>query len=213
MSEKMVPTLVAGRWRTSSWEGVFQADNPSLGKALPEGYPISSRDEIIEMVRAGAEAAESLRATSGATIATFLETFAGGIERRADDLVEIAHAETGLPKSPRLKDVELPRTTGQLRLAAVAAREESWRRPIRDDARKIHSAFAPLGGPVVVMGPNNFPFAFNSAAGGDFAAAIAAHNPVIAKAIPAHLGVTRRLAEIAIESARAADVHPGVLQM
>ena len=44
--------------------------------------------------------------------------------------------------------------------------------------------YGPLGGPVVVLGPNNFPFAFNSVAGGDFAAAIAAGNPVIAKANP-----------------------------
>jgi alpha-ketoglutaric semialdehyde dehydrogenase len=213
MSEKIAPTLVAGHWRASKSEGVFQPDDPSLGKALPDSYPISSRDEIIEMLQAAGEAAESLRATSGKTIATFLETFAAGIERRGDDLVEIAHAESGLPKSPRLKDVELPRTIGQLRLAAGAAREGTWRRPIRDDGRNIHSAFAPLGGPVVVMGPNNFPFAFNSAAGGDFAAAIAAHNPVIAKANTAHPGTTRLFAEIALECAQAAGVHPAIVQL
>jgi len=33
----------------------------------------------------------------------------------------------------------------------------------------------------VVLGPGNFPFAFNSIAGGDFAAALAVGNPVIAK--------------------------------
>jgi alpha-ketoglutaric semialdehyde dehydrogenase len=54
------------------------------------------------------------------------------------------------------------------------------------------------------MGPNNFPFAFNSAAGGDFAAAIAARNPVIAKANTAHPGTTRLFAEIAFEAARKA---------
>ncbi len=50
------------------------------------------------------------------------------------------------------------------------------------------------------MGPNNFPYAFNSAAGGDFAAAIAAHNPVIAKANTAHPGTTKLFAEIALEA-------------
>jgi NADP-dependent aldehyde dehydrogenase len=45
------------------------------------------------------------------------------------------------------------------------------------------------------MGPNNFPFAFSGIAGGDFAAAIAAGNPVIAKGHPLHPSTTRLLAE------------------
>ena len=44
------------------------------------------------------------------------------IEARAAELVAIANAETALAAAPRLKDVELPRTTGQLRQAAAAAR-------------------------------------------------------------------------------------------
>jgi NADP-dependent aldehyde dehydrogenase len=127
--------------------------------------------------------------------------------------VEIAHTETALPKSPRLKDNELPRTTDQLRQAARAAREGSWRRPVRDDARKIWSVFAPLGGPVFILGPNNFPFAYNAAAGGDFAAAIAAQNPVIAKANPAHPGTTRLFAEIAHEAVRTTGLPPATVQM
>jgi 2,5-dioxopentanoate dehydrogenase len=66
---------------------------------------------------------------------------------------------------------------------------------------------------VVVMGPNNFPFAFNSVAGGDFAAAIAAHNPVIAKANPGHPGTTRLLAEIAFDAVQATGLHPATVQM
>ncbi len=213
MSQPTVPVLIAGQWRESQSAGTFQADNPSLGAALPEIYPVSSREEVLEAIWAGSEAAEALRTTSGERIAAFLEAFAAGIEQRAEELVELAHAESGLPKSPRLKDVELPRTTGQLRQAAKAAREGSWRRPIRDEALKIYSVFAPLGGPVVVMGPNNFPFAFNSAAGGDFAAALAAHNPVIAKANTSHPGTTRLLAEIAHEAAQAQGLHPATVQL
>jgi alpha-ketoglutaric semialdehyde dehydrogenase len=213
MSETTVPVLIAGSWRQSAAVGTFQAENPSLGEALPENYPVSSREEVLEAIRAGSEAAEALRTTGGERIAAFLEAFAAGIEARADELVELAHTETGLPRSPRLKDVELPRTTDQLRQAAKAAREGSWRRPIRDDARKIYSVFAPLGGPVVVMGPNNFPFAFNSAAGGDFAAAIAAHNPVIAKANTSHPGTSRLLAEIAWEAVQSTGLHPATVQL
>jgi 2,5-dioxopentanoate dehydrogenase len=213
MSDKLVPVLACGAWRPSKSVGAFQAENPALDQPLPESYPVSSREETLEMLRAGSEAAEALRNVSGDTIAKFLESYAEGIERRAAEFVELAHAETALPKSPRLKDNELPRTTDQLRQAARAARDGSWRRPVRDDARKIWSVFAPLGGPVLVMGPNNFPFAFNSAAGGDFAAAIAAHNPVIAKANTAHPGTTRLFAEVAHEAVRAAGLHPATVQM
>lgn len=213
MSDSTVPVLIGGQWRESRSAGTFQADNPTLGEALPEIYPVSSREEVLEAIQAGAEAAEALRAASGESIATFLEAFAAAIEDRAEELVELAHAESGLPKSPRLKDVELPRTTNQLRQAARAAREGSWRRPIRDDAAKIYSVYGPLGGPVVVMGPNNFPFAFNSAAGGDFAAALAAHNPVIAKANTSHPGTTRLLAELAHTAAQEAGLHPATVQL
>jgi 2,5-dioxopentanoate dehydrogenase len=132
---------------------------------------------------------------------------------RADTLAECAHTETGLPVTPRLRNVELPRTTDQLRQAAAAARAETWRRPIHDEARNIHSIFAPLGGPVIVMGPNNFPFAFNSVAGGDFAAAIVAHNPVIAKANPGHPGTTKLLAEAAHEALKRTGLPLATVQM
>jgi NADP-dependent aldehyde dehydrogenase len=68
-------------------------------------------------------------------------------------------------------------------------------------------------GPVSVFGPNNFPFAFNSMAGGDFAAAIAAGNPVIAKGHSAHPGTTRLFAEAAHEAAQATNMPPGFVQL
>lgn len=213
MSDTVVPVLIAGQWRPSDAAGTFQADNPTLGEALPERYPVSSRAEVIEAIEAGARAAEVLRTVPGSVIGQFLEAFAAGIEARAEELVELACTESGLPRSPRLKDVELPRTTDQLRQAAQAAREGSWRRPIRDEAKGIYSVFAPLGGPVVVMGPNNFPFAFNSAAGGDFAAALAAHNPVIAKANTSHPGTTRLLAEIAHAAVLETGLPPATVQL
>jgi len=205
--------LVAGQWRESQLLSRFQAENPATGELLATQYPVSTRDEAMEALRAGAEAAEALRAADGETVAKFLETCAAGIEERASELVEMAHAETALPKTPRLREIELPRTTDQLRQAARAARDGSWQRPVRDEGRKIYSLYAPLGGPVVVMGPNNFPFAFNSAAGGDFAAAIAAGNPVIAKANTGHPGTTRLLAEIAFDAARSRRLPASTIQL
>ena len=124
----------------------------------------------------------------------------------------MAHRETALPQKPRLADVELPRTTGQLRQAAAAAREGSWALPTIDAKLNIRSCYMPLG-PVAVFGPNNFPFAFNSVAGGDFAAAIAAGNPVIAKANTSHPGTTRLLAEEAQGPWPKANCPPAPVQL
>lgn len=122
------------------------------------------------------------------------------------------HLETALPATPRLADVELPRTSGQLRLAAAAAREGSWMLATIDTAANIRSCFAAIG-PVAVFGPNNFPFAFGSASGGDFAAAIAAGNPVIAKANSSHPGTTRLLARQAQAAAEQTAMPSGLVQL
>src|SRR5262249_37777555 len=98
------------------------------------------------------------------------------------------------------------------REAARAARSGDWMLPTIDTKLGIRSCHAPLG-PVLVFGPNNFPFAFNSIAGGDFAAAIAAGNPVIAKANTSHPGTTRLCALAAHEAARAAGMPAGSVQL
>jgi NADP-dependent aldehyde dehydrogenase len=108
--------------------------------------------------------------------------------------------------------VELPRTVNQLRQAAAAADEGSWRLPTIDTKANIRSLYAAIG-PVAVFGPNNFPLAFNSISGGDFAAAIAAGNPVIAKANTSHPGTTRLLALVAQAAAEEADLPPGCVQL
>ena len=88
--------------------------------------------------------------------AVFLESYASAIEARAAELVAMANSETALAVKPRLSDVELPRTTTQLRQAAQAARDGSWMQAVIDSKLNIRSCFAPIG-PVVVFGPNNFP--------------------------------------------------------
>lgn len=206
--------LIDGQWRDSQdSSGTFTAVNPATGEALGETYPVSGASDVEAALAAGYRAAQELRSTSPDTIADFLEAYADAIEARSDALVEMAHNETGLPAAPRLSLVELPRTTGQLRQAAHAARERSWCHPTIDTKNNIRSMLAPLGGPVVVLGPNNFPFAFNSLAGGDFAAAIAAGNSVIGKANTGHPGTTRLLAEAALETIEATGVPRALVQL
>lgn len=204
--------LIAGEWRDSDATGTYRAENPSTCQTLPCDYPVSSWSDCEEALDAATSAFLALRSLSAENIANFLERYATLIEERADALVEMAHQETGLPKSPRLADVELPRTTGQLRQAAAAARTGNWRQPIIDSANNIRSCYGSIG-PVIVFGPNNFPFAFGSISGGDFAAAIAAGNPVIAKANSSHPGTTKLFAEAAQDAAGAAGLPDGMVQL
>ncbi len=204
--------LIAGTWRDANSTSTFQADNPATASALPDEYPVSAWEDCEEALVAANAAYKELRVMDGAKIADFLEAMADAIEARADELVEMANLETALPKSPRLADVELPRTTGQLRQAAAAARDGSWKQPVIDEANGIRSCYGPIG-PVAVFGPNNFPFAFGSASGGDFAAAIAAGNPVIAKANSSHPGTTRIFAECALQAIESTGLPAATVQL
>ncbi len=206
------PVLIAGQWRAARATAIFRAENPALGQTLPDEYPISSLADCDAALAAAAEAAKILRTASPEKIAAFLQKFAERTEKRATELVEMAHQESALPKAPRLGEVELPRTTGQLRQAAAAALEGSWSQPTIDTKLNIRSRLGPIG-PVAVFGPNNFPFAFNSAAGGDFAAAIAAGNPVIAKANTSHPGTTRLLAEEAFAAVGETGLPSATVQL
>ena len=206
------PVLIAGQWRAAKATGTFHAENPATGEKLLDEFPISAWADCDTALAAAAGAAIILRTTSPEQIAKFLTRFAERIEARKGELVEVAHAETALPKALRLADVELPRTSGQLRQAAAAVIEGSWAMPTIDTKLNIRSMLAPLG-TVWVFGPNNFPFAFNSVAGGDFAAAIAAGNPVIAKANTSHPGTSRLLAEEAFAAVTEAGLPPATVQM
>jgi NADP-dependent aldehyde dehydrogenase len=206
------PVLSGGAWRAANAAKTFQAVNPATGEPLPGVYPVSGWEDCDAALSAAADAAAELRRMPPDAIARFLTRFADLIEAGKDALVEQAHLETALPKAPRLADVELPRTTGQLRQAAAAALEGSWALPTIDTKNQIRSCFEPIG-PVAVFGPNNFPYAFSGVAGGDFAAAIAAGNPVIGKAHPLHPGTGRLLAEAAVAALADAGLPPATVQM
>jgi len=92
-------------------------------------------------------------------------------------------------------------------------RNFSWTQPVIDTAGGLRSHHAPLHKPVLVFGPNNFPFAFNAIAGSDFASAIAARNPVIAKAHPSHPATSERLAQLAHAALREAGLPAAAVQM
>ncbi|MEX2559101.1 MAG: aldehyde dehydrogenase family protein, partial [Pirellulales bacterium] len=95
---------------------------------------------------------------------------------------------------------------------ADPAREGAGALPTIDTKLGIRSHYVPLG-PVAVFGPNNFPLAFGSISGGDFAAAFAAGNPVIAKANSSHPATTRIFAEEAQAAADESGLPAGTVQL
>lgn len=206
------PVLVAGKWREANASSTFQAANPKQGEAIPVDFPVSTWSDCDEALDAAAKAFVEMRAMEPEKIATFLEKYADRITARGEEICKLAEQETALPYSPRLFDVELPRTAGQLRQAAAAVRFGSHAEPTIDTQANIRSYRAPLG-PVAVFGPNNFPLAFNSISGGDFAAAIAAGNPVIGKANSMHPGTTKLLAEEAQAAAEETGMPAGTVQL
>ena len=96
--------------------------------------------------------------------------------------------------------------------AAAAAREGSWRMAMIDRQKNIRSAAFGLG-PVVVLPPANFPLAYGAVTGGDFAAAIAGGNPVIAKAHRSHPAVSLAAAREALEALRETGLPAATVQL
>jgi len=206
------PVLIAGSWRAAAQSGTFQAVNPATAETLPDVYPRSTWADCDAALDAAQRAFVAMGKLNAEQIATFLEAYAANIEQQAEAITAAAHLETAYPVKPRLADVELPRTVNQIRQSAAAAREGSWAMPTIDAAAGVRSMFGPIG-PVFVLGPNNFPLAYGSISGGDFAAAIAAGNPVIAKAHPGHPTTARLFAEQAHAAAQATGMPPGIVQL
>ncbi len=174
--------------------------------------------DISTAVSNAADAAPAYAALTPAARAAFLEKIAEELLALGDPLIETAQRETNLPR-PRLEG-ERGRTVGQLRLFASVVREGSWvdaridpalpsRQPLpRPDVRRV---LQPLG-PVAVFGASNFPLAF-SVPGGDTASALAAGNPVIAKAHPAHPATSELAATALARAVAACGLPPGVFSL
>lgn len=173
----------------------FQAVSRITAEPLAPVVHSAHPHEIEIACSLAAAAARILRWTDPARIADLLDDIARRLEADADAIYARAHQETALPLA-RLQ-VELARTTGQLRFFAQIARirqEQDLRHdealPDRQPVPRpdLYSLARPVG-PVAVFGASNFPLAF-SVAGGDTASALAAGCPVIVKAHPAHPGTS-----------------------
>ncbi|AXF12544.1 aldehyde dehydrogenase (NADP(+)) (plasmid) [Paraburkholderia graminis] len=182
------------------------AFNPATNSDIAEpSFGMGGAEEVEQAAALAAAAFDTYRNAPLAKRAAFLEAIADNILDIGDELIERAHAETGLPFQ-RLQG-ERGRTVNQLRLFAKVVRDGHFLAATIDHAQPerqpmpradLRLAKMPLG-PVAVFGASNFPLAF-SVAGGDSASAFAAGAPVIVKAHGAHLG-TAELVGRAIQAA------------
>jgi 2,5-dioxopentanoate dehydrogenase len=196
----------------------FRARNPVTGESLdPEFFPATG-DELNAAAQLAHEAFSTYGRASGRAKGNFLRKIAANIEAVAGEIVERAALETALPKA-RLQS-ETARTCAQLRLFAELIELGSWlmaRIDRADPSRKplpkpdIRSMLRPLG-PVTVFGASNFPLAF-SVAGGDTASALAAGNPVVVKAHPAHPGTSELVGRALRDAVRECNLPEGVFSL
>jgi NADP-dependent aldehyde dehydrogenase len=197
---------------------VFHATNPKTGDRLAQEFFSATPQEVGAAANLAHKAFPLYSRVSGHDKAAFLRTIAANIETIAAKIVECAEQETALPKA-RLQG-EVARTCGQLCLFAQVVEEGSWttaRIDRADPDRKpaprpdIRSMLRPLG-PVVVFGASNFPLAF-SVAGGDTASALAAGNPVIVKAHPAHPATSELVGHALLAAVRQCNLPEGVFSL
>lgn len=204
---------IIGQETSSAGHRTYPGVNATSGAKLAPGFHEADESEIERALNAANSAFFELRLLDSERTAEFLIRIGDEILALGDDLIKRANAETALPGA-RLTG-ERSRTVGQLRMFAELVRSGDWleatidrampdRKPQpRPDLRRM---LVPIG-PVVVFGAGNFPLAF-SVAGGDTASAIAAGNPVIIKAHPAHPGTSEMVGR-AIQRAAWSCAMPG----
>jgi len=192
--------------------------NPASGMKLEPPFYSATLDDIDVAANLAADAFHQLASFSGRNRAGLLRRIVDNLLAECAAIVERANLETALPV-PRLQS-ELKRTTGQLKLFADVLDEGSWLNARIDEADRerkpiprpdIRSMLRPLG-PVAVFGASNFPLAF-SVAGGDTASALAAGNPVVVKAHPAHPGTSELVGKLLQKAVTDSDFPSGTFSL
>jgi NADP-dependent aldehyde dehydrogenase len=209
---------IIGAQLSALGQKTFFGFDPKQGKQLEPPFFQATADEVDRAMQLAADAFASLRDASVEMLVGFLEAIADEISALQDQLIDEAFLETGLGRD-RLTG-ERARTVNQIRLFAALVKEGSYldaridlalpdRKPLpRPDLRRM---LIPVG-PVVVFAASNFPLAF-SVAGGDTISALAARNPVVAKAHPAHPRTSELVATAIRRAVRKSGLPDGTFSM
>lgn len=175
--------------------------------------PETTGEEMARVLAEARAAAAVAAATPPVVRRRWLRAVADALESHRDELAGLADTETALGL-PRLTG-EVTRAANQLRFYGDVAVEGSFLGLTVDEATGATPRLVRLNqplGPVAVFGASNFPFAF-SVLGNDTGAALAAGCPVVAKAHPAHVGLSVRQCELARAALAAAGAPAGLFAM
>jgi NADP-dependent aldehyde dehydrogenase len=174
----------------------------------------TSAVDLDAVLRRAADATEAFASQAPSARATQLRAAADALDAAAEELVDLAMAESHLSEA-RLTG-ELRRSTFQIRFIAGNVERGDYLQATIDQA----DADFPLGpkpdlrrvmwpvGPVLVFAASNFPFAF-AVPGGDTASALAAGCPVVVKGHPGHPRLSVRVGEIMSDALTAAGAPQG----
>lgn len=191
------------------------AVNPRTGVKLSPAAEVTSTKHVDTTCHRAAAAAPQLATLGREHRAVLLEQIADAIDRRREQLIDIASQETGFT-AVKLGG-EATRAAYQFRFFAQVVRDGGYVEATIDPASDtpmgprpdLRRWLIPIG-PVAVFGASNFPFAF-SVLGGDTASALAAGNPVIVKAHNSHPGTSQLSYELMAEALTAARAPLGTL--
>ena len=118
-------SIVAGLVRDDVGDSdIFKAINPLTGAELPTPFYCASPIHVDDALRAAADASPAFSDLPAGSRSAFLRKAASEIEKIAEELVEVACAETGLPE-PRIRN-ETARTVSQLRLFSDVVDAGHW---------------------------------------------------------------------------------------
>ncbi len=196
----------------------FHSVNPATQEALNPPIFQSTSQTVDEAVEVAQKAFVAYCEQPLSQRADFLEKIARSLEAHADQIVQVAMSESGLPEV-RMRG-ELGRTCGQLRLFAQIVKDGQFlgtcvehaqpeRKPLpKPDLRLLN---IPLG-VVSVFGASNFPLAF-STAGGDTASALAAGCPVIVRSHPLHALTSELVGRCIQNAAKDSGIPAGVFAL
>jgi NADP-dependent aldehyde dehydrogenase len=175
----------------------------------------SDAAEVAATVEAAAQAFDAFAATTRTDRAALAEACADEIETAGDELIATAARETGFATAKLTG--ELTRAAYQFRFFAAVLRDGGYLEATIDHAGPtpmgarpdLRRLLVPLG-PVAVFGASNFPFAF-SVLGGDTASALAAGNPVVAKAHSSHPATSKLSYEVLRRAVRGQSAPEGTV--
>ncbi|MEV7649049.1 aldehyde dehydrogenase (NADP(+)) [Arthrobacter sp. NPDC089319] len=189
--------------------------NPITGETTAAVAEPTSPDEVARIVARAAATAPLYAALPRNARSAFLRTMADELEAARDDIVALAHRETGIPEV-RLNG-ELTRTCYQARFFADVVDEGGYLEATIDNpgdtpmgpGPDLRRMLVPLG-PVAVFGASNFPLAF-SVPGGDTVSALAAGNPVVVKAHGSHPALSLLCYDILVTAVQKSGVPSGTV--